>query len=52
MPTLTDREARLILEAVQQIRLESRKPVQRKDRIQNLADRVSVIIRKAQQRKK
>lgn len=52
MPTLTDREALIILETMQRIQAESRMPVQRKNRITNLASKVSVIIHKSQRRKK
>ena len=52
MPTLTDREADTIRTVMQQIQVESRRPVQRKYRITNLASKVTVIINKAQRRKK
>lgn len=51
MPTLTDREAETIRKTMQQIQSESRRPVQRKNRIVNLASKVTVIINKAQRRK-
>lgn len=52
MPTITDREAETILEVVNQIRLESRKPKPRMIRISNLADRVTVVINRSKRRKK
>ena len=52
MPTLTEREAETIQKLMQQIQVESRRPVQRKYRIVNLAAKVTVIINKAQRRKK
>ena len=51
MPTITEREAEIILETVRQIRLESRKPKPRMIRISNLTDRIAVIVNKSKRRK-
>lgn len=51
MPSITDREAEIILEAMNNIRIESRNPKARMIRISNLADKVSVIINKSKRRK-
>ncbi len=51
MTILTDREAEEIIKFVREIRLEVRRPASRKNRVQNLAGKVSVIISKAKRRK-
>lgn len=52
MPTITDREAEIILEALNRIRSESRSERPRTLRTINLADKVTVIIKRAKRRKK
>ena len=52
MPTITDREAEIILEALNRIRSESRMEKPRMLRTINLADKVTVIINRAKRRKK
>ena len=51
MPYITDREAETIIRTVQLLVAESRNPVQRKNRIVNLADRITATVKKSQRRK-
>ena len=51
MPAITDREAEIILDTLNQIRSESRKEKPRMLRMINLADKVTVIINKSKRRK-
>ena len=50
MPTITDREAEIILDTMKNIRIESRNPKARMIRISNLADKVTVIINRSKRR--
>ena len=48
---MTDREAEMILDLAYRIRLEDRKPVRRRNKIQNLSDKITSTISKAKRRK-